>query len=169
MSIIETSTAVRASVADTFARFTDFESYPAFMRSVDQVTRDSAQQDRLRFVYSIGGIPRHYTIDVDSSEEFAEVHWTSVDGPQHTGLARVSAAGEGNSELYIKVDLRPAGIIDSMGDALGLIRSRVQHDMKRFAEYVESGGEAVPGPADADHRAPLERLFDRVFPTDQSR
>jgi len=162
VSIIELSKPVRATAQETFFQLIRFDGYPDFMHAVDQAAPDADTPGRMSFRYTSGNATLHYTVDIDSSEEFAEVHWTSVDGPKHTGLARVIATDSGDSELRVRVDLRPAGVIANRDDVLGAIRSRMEHDMEQFAEYVERGGGEAPMPS-AEHRSTMERLFGKLF------
>lgn len=164
MSEIESSVRVRAAPGVVFDRFTRFEEYPTYMTGVDTVERDPADAARVRVGFSVGSVPREYTIEVAVDADARRLSWTSVEGPAHSGVATVTGSGDG-SELTLYVDFHPHGAVESIGDALGVIRSRVGRDLRRFAEHVEHHPERpdADGRGAGDGRAPSQRLTDRLL------
>ena len=39
-----------------------------------------------------------------------------------------------------QLDTAPEGLVENLGDKLGLVKHRAKGDMKRFKEYIESRG-----------------------------
>lgn len=121
----------------------------------------------------MGSVPREYTIEVAVDADARRLSWTSVEGPTHSGVATVTGT-EGSGELTLFVDFHPEGAVESIGDALGVIRSRVGRDLRRFAEHVERH-QYRPDPdgrGAGEGRAPSQRLTDRLLlgePDDSSR
>jgi uncharacterized membrane protein len=48
---------------------------------------------------------------------------------------------EGKSKINLRIDYEPKGIIEKTGDAVGVVSQRVEGDLKRFKEFIESRGQ----------------------------
>ena len=171
---LEVGTAVAVPADATFKWFTDFSHYPRFMRSVEQVFPVEGHPGRFRFVYTLAGIPRRYSIDVTADPEGRTLDWVSVTGPRHRGRAVVTPDGPDAATVTLALDLELDSLTDRIAQALGLIATRAKADLRRFAQFTESVHNAAD-PAEAEeiadggvsHRTPLQWLFDAVFPTDE--
>lgn len=160
---------IHAPVARTFEHFVDFERYPEFMKAVSAVAPDEERDPAMRFTYGVAGITRSYSIKLDIDHENHSVRWKSVDGPDHSGSAQFREMRTSECGLVLDIDLRSGNMVDATGAVLGFIRSRIEQDLHRFAAHVEVETGNRPPPDAPDHRAPSERLFDAVFPTDERR
>lgn len=160
---------IRAPLAETFERFVDFERYPEFMKAARAVRPDQENPEALRFTYSVAGIERQYSIVVNVDHDGSTVTWHSVDGPKHTGTAGFREVNPTRCALTLDVELRSSNFVDATGAVLGFVRGRVEHDLQRFATHVEQETGNRPPPGAPDNRAPSEKLFDAVFPTDERR
>jgi hypothetical protein len=40
----------------------------------------------------------------------------------------------------LQLDYDPDGVVENLGDALGVVKMRIKGDMQRFKEFVESRG-----------------------------
>jgi hypothetical protein len=47
---------------------------------------------------------------------------------------------EGKTRVMLQLEAEPEGLIEEVGDKLGLFGHRVEGDLKRFKEFVESRG-----------------------------
>ncbi len=55
---------------------------------------------------------------------------------------------DGATRVMLQLEAEPEGIIEEVGDKLGVFDRRVEGDLKRFKEFVESRGtKPVPGVA----------------------
>ncbi len=165
---------VRVPADAAFEQLSDFASYAWIMRSVDQVSAVPGEPGRFRFVYSIGGIPRTFSIDTETDPGTRTLSWFSVHGPKHNGEAATVPDGENSCTLSMTVHLDLDSALDSFARATGLIEGRVTADLRRFATYVEELGEAGPEAASRlaegtpGRRTPLQWLFDTALPTDET-
>lgn len=136
MNSIETSVRIGVPAGTAFDHFTRFENYPDFVSVVDTVRRDPERQDHVWFGVSIGSVRREYPIEVRCEPAAGRLHWRSVEGERHSGVATVTADGDG-CELTLSVQYQAEGAVEVIGDRLGLIRSHVDNGLERFGRYVE--------------------------------
>ena len=47
---------------------------------------------------------------------------------------------DGRTRLMLQLDYEPEGAVETLGDAVGMVSRRVEGDLKRFKEFVESRG-----------------------------
>lgn len=156
-------------LADTFERFVDFKWYPKSTKTAHSQRPDEDDSNKLRFSYKLAGFERQFPIMVHVDRDSSTVTWRSVDGPEHTGTASFRAVNPQGCTLTLDVELHSSHFLDAMGAVLGFVRNRIEHDLHRFAAHIEQGCGNRPPPDAPDHRAPSEKLFDAVFPTDERR
>ncbi|MEU7786266.1 SRPBCC family protein [Amycolatopsis sp. NPDC049159] len=174
-TVVQVETAVAVPADITFKWFTDFSHYPRFMRSVEQVFPVEGHPARFRFVYTLAGIPRRYSIDVAADPQRRTLDWVSASGPRHRGHATVTPAGDDAAAVTLELELELDALSERIALASGLITTRARADLRRFARFVEDVHNAAD-PSEAkeiadgeeSHRTPLQWLFDAVFPTDES-
>lgn len=168
MATTTTSVHVKAGRETTFEHLIAFESYPEFVKPIQRVDRDPASENRLELGWIRAGAERAHRVDVELDGPNTTLYWQSVDGPDHAGSMMVSEVSGERSALTIKVELRPSGPVGQVSSATGALRGRLEHHLHEFAFYVEEQIGRRPLREAADHRAPSEKLFDAVFPTDET-
>lgn len=45
-----------------------------------------------------------------------------------------------HTRIMLQLDYEPEGLIENVGDMLGMVSARVRGDLKRFKEFIESRG-----------------------------
>jgi uncharacterized membrane protein len=136
MNSIETAVRIGVPADAAFEEFTRFENYPEFMSVVDSVSRDPANSEHVRFAVSIASVEREYDVEVRSEPQAGRLHWSSIDSQRHSGVVIVTPEGAG-CELKLSVQYQVEGAVELVGDRLGLLRSQVDKELKRFARYAE--------------------------------
>jgi uncharacterized membrane protein len=81
------------------------------------------------------------------------VAWHSVGGVDHAGVVTFHRLDDADTRITLQMDTAPEGLVENLGDKLGLVKHRAQGDMKRFKDYIESRGlEAGGDPQDLTPR-----------------
>ena len=60
--------------------------------------------------------------------------------PITPGPCASSPVGPNQTQIYLRLDYLPEGIVEKTGDALGLVERRVTGDLERFKKFIESRG-----------------------------
>lgn len=167
MASLDLHVSVMASRATTFEYLIDFERYGEFAKSVREVRRDTDDGGIVYLTYSIAGARRQLTLRTEPVRDEWTLHWQSTEGAEHAGTAILEEVNPSRCALGIRIEHR-SGIADKAGSALGVLRARLERDMNNFANHVEQETGLRPSPDEPDYRAPSEKLFDKVFPTDES-
>jgi len=48
--------------------------------------------------------------------------------------------GEGRTKIMLQLDVEPEGVVETVGDKLGMIRRRAEGDLQRFKDFIEARG-----------------------------
>lgn len=168
MTILSTRVHVKADRETTFEHLIAFETYPEFAKPIRRVVRDPDRDNRLEFVWVRARSEETHRVDVQLDHSNTTLYWQSVDGTEHAGSMVVTELTDERSAVSVKVDLHPSGPLNQMSSAVGVVQGRFEHHLHEFAAYVEERTGRRPLREAADHRAPSEKLFDAVFPTDET-
>ena len=138
MSTVEQSIEVEAPINTVYNQWTQFEEFPRFMEGVDEVRQ--LDDTRLHWVASFGGSQHEWDALIVDQVPDQRVAWGNVDGKDNAGVVSFEPLGENRTRVTVELDFVPDGIKEKVGAALGAADRRVQGDLKRFKELIESRG-----------------------------
>jgi hypothetical protein len=61
-------------------------------------------------------------------------------GPRHAGVVTFHRLDDCHTRVTAQPDVDPAGLVETVGDKLGVLDRRVRDDPKRFQAYIEARG-----------------------------
>jgi peroxiredoxin len=135
MSMIEEQIEVEVPLRATYDQWTQFEEFPAFMQGVEEVRQ--LDDTHLHWVATIAGIQREWDARITEQIPDQMVAWTSTEGTRNDGLVTFDALGAHRTRVTLRLDLEPEGALETVGEALGLVRTRARGDLQRFKEFLE--------------------------------
>jgi len=138
MSLIEKSIEVNVPVKTAYNQWTQFEEFPKFMEGVEQVKQITDK--RLHWKANIAGKAEEWDAEITEQIPDQRIAWTSKGGAMNTGLVIFSPLSDAKSKLTLQMEYVPNGPIEKTGDAMGLVTRRVEGDLKRFKDFIESRG-----------------------------
>jgi uncharacterized membrane protein len=138
---IEKSITVDVPVRTAYNQWTQFETFPHFMEGVEEVRQ--LDDKRLHWRAKIGGKTEEWNAEIIEQKPDQKVAWRSTTGAQNAGAVTFKQQGNDQTRLTLRLDYEPQGAIENVGDALGLVGRRVEGDLKRFKEFIESRGSAT--------------------------
>ena len=138
MSEIMESVDVDVPVRTAYDQWTQFETFPKFMDGVKQVRQ---LDDRtLEWVADVAGMEKRWMAKITEQEPDQRIAWASTEGARNAGVVTFHRLSEGRSRVTLQLDVEPDGPLETVGDALGVVKNRVKDDMKRFKTFIESRG-----------------------------
>jgi len=153
MSTVEKSIDVDVPVRTAYNQWTQFESFPQFMDGVDRI--DQTSDTMTHWVTSIGGVKREFDAQITEQHPDERVAWTSVDGPKQAGVVTFHRLDENKTRVMLQMDYEPEGLVENVGDKLGIVTRRAEGDLKNFKKFIESrGGETGAWRGDVDRPTP---------------
>ncbi|NYH50574.1 MULTISPECIES: SRPBCC family protein [Nocardiopsis] len=136
MSEIIETVEVDVPVTAAYAQWTRFEEFPQFMEGVDKVVR--AGDGHMVWTIEIGGQKREFEAVVTEQVPGERIAWRTTDGVTHAGVVTFHRLSETSSRITLQLKTVPEGVVEQLGDKLGLVGARAKGDMKRFKALVES-------------------------------
>ena len=138
MSTVEQSIDVDVPVRTAYDQWTQFESFPKFMDGVERI--DQISDTRTHWVTKIGGVEREFDAEITEQHPDERVAWRAVDGPTHAGVVTFHRLDQDTTRVMLQMEVEPEGVVEKVGDALGLVKRRTKQDLERFKEFIEDRG-----------------------------
>lgn len=136
MAEIEKSIVVEVPLTTAYNQWTQFESFPEFMDGVREVRQ--LDDSRLRWRANVGGRELEWEAVITQQVPDDRIGWRSVSGAPNAGNVRFEAEGPSSTRVHLHLIYEPDGAIESAVDALGLVSRRVDGDLSRFKQFIES-------------------------------
>jgi uncharacterized membrane protein len=130
---------VDVPVRVAYDQWTQFESFPEFLSSVDRVSQVNATMTH--WVVSIRGVKREFDAEIVDQVPDRHVAWRSVDEELlHRGSVSFTALEADRTRIDLEIEWEPEGFVEQAGAALQLDDLQVKSDLKRFKEFIERRG-----------------------------
>lgn len=138
MSTIEKSIEVNVPARTAYNQWTQFEEFPRFMDGVLEVRQ--LDDKRTHWRTNIGGKEKDFDAEITEQIPDKRIAWRSRSGASNAGVVTFHSLNDQNTRIMLQMAYEPEGIIEKSGDMLGVASRRIEGDLKRFKEYIESKG-----------------------------
>jgi hypothetical protein len=135
---VEKSIQVDVPVSTAYNQWTQFEDFPHFMGGVKEVRQLDDQ--RLHWVAEIAGVRRQWEASILEQVPDRKVAWAATGGATNAGAVRFEPAGAGSTIVHLELEYEPEGVVEKVGDKLGIVERQVKSDLERFKALIEDQG-----------------------------
>jgi uncharacterized membrane protein len=135
---VEQSIDVAVPVSTAYNQWTQFESFPQFMEGVDEVRQ--IDDTHLHWRASFGGSEHEWDAEITEQHPDERVAWRNTSGKDNAGVVTFHKLDDTHTRIMVQLDFVPEGIKEKIGSALGAPERRVEGDLERFKEFIESRG-----------------------------
>jgi uncharacterized membrane protein len=137
MSTIEKTIGVDVPLRTAYDQWTQFESFPHFMEGVESVQQ--VDDKHLHWKAKIGGVSREWDAEIVDQTPDERITWRALDGAKNDGTVSFAPESlEGATKVTLRLDFEPEGAVEKAGDTLKIVQRRVEGDLERFKEFIES-------------------------------
>ncbi|MDB6065729.1 MAG: cyclase/dehydrase [Pedosphaera sp.] len=143
MESIEKTIEVDAPVTKVYNQWTQFEAFPEFMEGVEEVRQ--VDDRHLHWVADIGGKKKEWDAEIYEQVPDQRIAWRSTTGTRNSGAVAFLPKDMNHTRVTLKMDYEPEGVLEHAGDALGVVTRRVEGDLERFKEFIQSRSEESGG------------------------
>ena len=138
MGKVEESIDVNVPVRTAYNQWTQFEEFPRFMEGVKSVRQ---LDDRtLEWTAEIAGNEETWRAEISEQESDQRIAWHSTEGARNAGVVTFHRIDDDTTRVMLQLEYEPEGVVENVGDALGVPERRVRGDLERFKEFIESRG-----------------------------
>ena len=133
---VEKSIEVDAPVNRVYNQWTQFEDFPKFMQGIEQVQQLDAK--RLHWVAEIGGKRKEWDAEIFEQVPDQKIAWRSTSGAANAGIVSFQPVAANRTQVTVRMEYEPEGAIENLGVALGAVGTRIEGDLKRFRDFIQS-------------------------------
>ena len=138
MERIEKSIEVDVPVRVAYDQWTQFEEFPRFMEGVESVTQLGDEQ--VHWVAEVGGKRKEWDAHITEQQPDRVIAWMGFGDADNMGRVFFEPLDGDRTRVSVAIDYEPEGAVEHVGDALGVPDRRVEGDLRRFKEFIESRG-----------------------------
>lgn len=138
MSMVEKAVEVQVPASTAYNQWTQFEDFPRFMEGVEEVKQ--LDDRHLHWRAEVGGVEREWDAEITEQIPDKRISWRSTGGPYTAGCVTFHRISDDTSRIMLQLQYEPESATEKVGDALGLLRRRVDRDLQCFKEFIEQRG-----------------------------
>ena len=138
MSNIEQSIDVHVPVHTAYNQWTQFEEFPRFMEGVEEIRQ--LDDKRLHWRANVGGKEKEWDAVITEQIPDQRIAWKNITGTKNAGVVTFHHISDKTTRVMLQLEYDPEGIVENVGDAIGVVSLRVREDLKRFKEFIEARG-----------------------------
>jgi uncharacterized membrane protein len=138
MSTIEKTIEVHVPVRTAYDQWTQFEEFPMFMEGVESIHQ--LDDRRLQWRAEISGKIVEWSAEISEQIPDTRIAWRSTSGAPNAGVVSFYRLADDRCRVTLQIDYEPQGIVETVGDWLGVMSRRVEGDLERFKKFIEERG-----------------------------
>ena len=138
MSTIEKSIDVNVPVQMAYNQWTQFEEFPRFMEGIEEVHQ--LDDKHLHWRAEVSGKSKEWDSEIIEQIPDERIMWRSTSGAKNAGTVSFIPVAPHTTRVKVELVFDPVGLLENVGDMLGMDDARVEGDLERFKEYIESRG-----------------------------
>jgi uncharacterized membrane protein len=139
MSTIEQHIDVNVPVSTAYNQWTQFEEFPRFMEGVEAVHQ--LDQQRLQWRANVGGRVEEWEARITEQHPDERIAWRHTTGAPNAGVVTFHRLSDTTTRVMLQLEYEPQGVVENLGDMVGVVSRRVTGDLKRFKEFIEARGQ----------------------------
>jgi len=138
MARVEKSIEVNVPVRTAYDQWTQFETFPNFMEGVQEVRQ--LDDRRLHWKAKVGMKTEEWDAEIREQVPDEKIIWQNTSGSTNAGMVKFQSLGPDLTRVHLEMSYDPEGFIETVGDKLGFMSRRVEGDLERFKDFIESRG-----------------------------
>lgn len=138
-SNIQQSIDVDVPVRVAYNQWTQFEQFPRFMGGVDEITQ--IDDTHIHWKVTIAGVTKEWDAVITEQTPDQRIAWTNTTGTRNAGVVTFHRLDSNKTRVMLQLDYEPEGLVENVGDMIGVVSTRVRTDLKRFKDFIESRGQ----------------------------
>ncbi len=132
---------VEAPLKEVYNQWTQFEEFPRFMRNVKQVRQ--LDDRHLHWLVNVGGQDVEWDAEIKEQVPDDKIVWKSIGGAMNAGLVKFTPIAPDKTEVHFEMSYEPEGVLQRMGETLGILNREVHEDLEEFKDFLEARGTAT--------------------------
>ncbi|MDB5797349.1 MAG: cyclase [Paucimonas sp.] len=138
MSSVADTIEVDVPVSTAYNQWTQFEEFPKFMHSVQEVRQ--LDDTHLHWKATVAGKQKEWDAEITHQVPDRRIAWRSTSGTPNGGSVTFEPIGEGRTRIRLEMQYTPEDFLEQAGDAMGAVKMELHQNLTRFKEMLEQRG-----------------------------
>jgi uncharacterized membrane protein len=134
----EVTVDVNVPVSTAYNQFTQFEEFPRFMATVQEVKQ--IDDSHLHWRALVAGKEKEWDAEITEQIPDRRIAWRSTSGPRNEGVVDFENLGANRTRVKLKMTYEPESVDEKIGDALGGVKLTAKGNLAKFKQLVEARG-----------------------------
>jgi uncharacterized membrane protein len=139
MERIEKTIDVACPLRTVYNQWTQFEEFPRFMHGVKEVRQ--LDETHLHWRAEVWGKEKVWDAEITEQVPDERISWRSTSGAINAGTVRFEPLGPDQTRVRLVMAYEPEGVIENIGEALGVLSARLQSTVEDFKTFIETRGQ----------------------------
>ena len=139
MERIEKTFDIDCPVRTVYNQWTQFEEFPRFMDGVKEVRQ--VDDTHLHWKASIAGKEKEWDAEITEQVPDQRIAWRSTAGVLNAGTVRFEQVAQDRSRVHLTMEYEPKGLIENVGDAMGMVDRKLDKAVEDFKKLIEQRGQ----------------------------
>ena len=135
---IDGSIEIEVSAARAYARWTEIEEFPRFIEAVESVRRIDEKRSLWRV--NFGFRRRQWVAEITEVIPDRRRAWRTLEGPENAGMVNFHPLESERTLMTLHLDYAPKGVLQHLGDELGVVDRVIQRALEQFKDWAENSG-----------------------------
>jgi uncharacterized membrane protein len=135
---VEESVEVAVPLRTAYDQWTQFEDFPKFMATVEEVKQ--LDDTHLHWRAQVAGKPKEWDAEITEQTPDRRIAWRSTSGVTNAGVVTFHRVGDNRTRVMLQMDYEPETMMERLGDAVGGVKLTAKGNLKRFKDLVEQRG-----------------------------
>ena len=137
-SSVEESVEVNVPVSTAYNQWTQFEEFPRFMASVQEVKQ--IDDTHLHWRANVAGKTKEWDAEITEQIPDQKIAWRSIGGVRNEGVVRFERVADNRTRIVLHMDYQPESTVEKVGDVVGGVKLTAKGNLKRFKDLIEGRG-----------------------------
>ncbi|NPC54576.1 SRPBCC family protein [Caenimonas sp. S4] len=138
MASVEESIELNVPVSVAYKQWTQFEEFPRFMDSVQEVKQ--LDETHTHWRARVAGKPKEWDAEITEQVPDERIAWRSTSGVKNSGVVTFHKLSDSRTKLMLHMDYQPETTEERIGGALGGVKLMTKSNLKRFKDLIEARG-----------------------------
>lgn len=137
-SSVEESIDVNVPLSTAYNQWTQFEEFPRFMDSVEEVRQ--LDDTHLHWRANVAGKIKEWDSEITEQIPDQRIAWRSTSGAPNSGVVSFQRIADNKTRIVLHMEYEPETAGEKIGDAVGGMILTAKGNLKRFKELIEGRG-----------------------------
>jgi uncharacterized membrane protein len=132
---IDGSIEIDVPAATAYEYWTKMEEFPRFIGPIESVRRIDDKRSRWRV--NFGFQRQEWTAEITEVIPDKRRAWRAIEGPANAGMVNFHQLSDSQTLMTLHLDYQTHGVLQSLGDEIGVVDRVIQRALDQFKEFVE--------------------------------